>query len=679
MMRSLFAGVSGIRNHQVQMDVIGNNIANVNTVGYKSGRVTFAEALSLTLQGATRPTESLGSINPTQIGLGMRIGSIDSIYNQGSLQNTNVKTDLAINGDGFFILSDGEQNFYSRAGSFRFDSDGRLVNHMDGKRVQGKMADANGVIQSGAVLQDIVLPFGQKVAAKGTTMVDLIGNLNAAESPTATITASPQLLAIEQSGDDSDVAGLFARGNSNSKILGLKQGLTTITVDDGTTTMTYNYVATDAGATSGDFHSLDDLIAEINADYAGSFSATLNADGSITMTDLSGAAHDLTFTSDNTALATSFSGANGSVDSSGGLTTTTDQFSHVANSAELVSNLRNSSGESLGLSTNDVITYGAQVGEGQMSGTFTVQAGSTLDDLTSSIATTLGLTATNGVSVSTDGKIVIEGDPGADNAVTAITIREPQNGIFNSAMTFSESQEAMDVDYTTSITVYDGLGDPHVLTVRFEKSPVSNQWTWNASLAGDELIASGSSGQLTFNADGSLNTFSYDNGVTAFEFDPANGSELVRLDFNLGELGGFDGITQFASSSTTVLNSQNGYSSGDLTDVHIGNTGEITGVFSNGVNKVLGQILLAKFVNNNGLVRQGNNHYQTSASSGIPSIVAAGENIGSEIIPGTLEMSNVNMAQEFTDMILAQRGFQANARIITTSDEMLTELVNIKR
>ncbi|HFE52762.1 MAG TPA: flagellar hook-basal body complex protein, partial [Bacteroidetes bacterium] len=118
MMRSLFAGVSGLRNHQVRMDVIGNNIANVNTIGYKAQRVTFADALALTLRGAVMPTERIGGSNPMQVGLGMSVNTIDTILNQGSLQATGQQTDLAINGDGFFVLSDGQKYFYTRAGSF---------------------------------------------------------------------------------------------------------------------------------------------------------------------------------------------------------------------------------------------------------------------------------------------------------------------------------------------------------------------------------------------------------------------------------------------------------------------------------------------------------------------------------------------------------------------------------
>ena len=679
MMRSLFSGVSGMRNHQIRMDVIGNNIANINTIGYKASRVSFAEALAMTIRGATRPTDTLGGINPSQIGLGMTIGFIDSVFEQGSLETTNIKTDLAINGEGFFVLSDGQKNYFTRAGSFRFDSTGRLVSPVNGMAVQGKLADAEGKIDSATMVQDIVLPFGQRVPAKATTSVNLVGNLDAGQSPLGTILSSSVMLAVEEAGDNSDVNGLFARGDSNSTIRGLRPGLSTVTVSDGTTSKVYTYVAADSGSSNADFHSLDDLIAEINNDFAGSMQVHLDSNGAIVVEDLSGSAHDVSFVSDNPALHTALSAANGTIDSSAGLTTKTDQFSHVATASEELSKLRNAQGQSLGLSAGDTINIGANVGGENVTGTFSVTATSTLQDLADAIKSTFNIQREDAVVIDQNGSLRIHGDPGEDNAITGVAIRETANNNFNTVMTFNEVQKAKDVVHSTSITVYDALGEEHVLTMTFKKTNIKNQWEWEATLDGNETVSSGNKGIITFNSDGSLNTFTYDNGASAFEFDPGTGADLMKIQFEVGDLGGFNGITQFSSSSTTVANSQNGYSNGDLVNINIDQTGKITGIFSNGVNKTLAQIVLAKFTNPNGLYREGNNLWAVSANSGLPVYAIAGETIQSEIVPGTLEESNVNLAQEFTDMILAQRGFQANARVITTSDDLLNELVNIKR
>ncbi|HMS02721.1 MAG TPA: flagellar hook-basal body complex protein, partial [Gemmatimonadaceae bacterium] len=163
MLRSLFAGVSGLRNHQVRMDVIGNNISNVNTVAFKAGRVTFKEGFAQLLQGASRPPGDQGGINPIQIGLGMQIGSIDQIFNQGNIETTGLVTDLAIQGDSLFVVRKGNQSFYTRSGNFQVDALGQLVSPTNGFVVQGRMYE-NGILQDG--IQDIRLPFGQKVSAR---------------------------------------------------------------------------------------------------------------------------------------------------------------------------------------------------------------------------------------------------------------------------------------------------------------------------------------------------------------------------------------------------------------------------------------------------------------------------------------------------------------------------------
>jgi len=137
MMRALFSGVAGLKNHQTRMDVIGNNIANVNTYGFKTSRVTFQDMLSQTIAGAAKPEENRGGVNPKQIGLGMTIASIDKIFTQGSLQTTGNQTDLAIQGDGFFVVSDGDKKYYTRAGTFGLDKNGTLVNPGNGLKVQG--------------------------------------------------------------------------------------------------------------------------------------------------------------------------------------------------------------------------------------------------------------------------------------------------------------------------------------------------------------------------------------------------------------------------------------------------------------------------------------------------------------------------------------------------------------
>lgn len=180
MLRALNAGVSGLRNHQVSMDVIGNNIANVNTVGFKASRVTFEEGFSQLLQGASRPPGDSGNItggsNPMQIGLGMNVSSVDLLFTQGNLEATGINTDLAIQGSAFFVVSDGARQYFTRSGNFQLDADGRLVSSSNGLVVQGRVAE-DGVL--GDIIQDIRLPFGQRSAAQATRTVLMAGNLDA--------------------------------------------------------------------------------------------------------------------------------------------------------------------------------------------------------------------------------------------------------------------------------------------------------------------------------------------------------------------------------------------------------------------------------------------------------------------------------------------------------------------
>lgn len=440
MLRSLFAGVSGLRNHQVRMDVIGNNISNVNTVAFKSGRVTFKEGFAQMLQGGSRPPGDQGGINPIQVGLGMQIGSVDTIFSQGNLETTGLNTDVAIQGDSFFVARKGNQSFYTRSGNFQVDADGKLVAPTNGFIVQGRVA-VNGVFADG--ISDIVLPFGQKTAATATANVKLGGNVDASVT-------------------DFDIA---------------------------------------------------------DPDGAGPLTGGFNAD-------------------------------------------------------------------------------------------------------------------TRGVPVNAD--------------------------------SWTE----------TSITSYDSLGTKHDVKIYLYKTG-ANAWNWEVDQAG--LIAAGipaasitGSGSLTFNSDGTLNAAS----SNTVSFDPP-GADSMSINVDFGE--GVNGITQFASTSTAVLRDQDGYTSGTLQNFSIDRTGVITGSFTNGVNVSLGQIVLADFNNPAGLIRIGDNMYQESGNSGGAVLGFALEGSQSTLTSGALEMSNVDLAQEFTSMIVAQRGFQANGRVITTSDDLLQELVNLKR
>ena len=186
LLTSLFAGVSGLRNHQSMMDVIGNNISNVNTIGFKGSRVTFSDTFNQFVKAGTNSTETTGGTNSFQIGLGMKINSIDRNWNQGTFERTGIVTDLALQGNGMFVLKSDGQQFFSRAGAFEFDDSGKLVSPQNGAIVQGKVANKDGVIPPGNNLEDIVIDTNLKLPAVSTTAIKWGGNLKSNSELTRT-------------------------------------------------------------------------------------------------------------------------------------------------------------------------------------------------------------------------------------------------------------------------------------------------------------------------------------------------------------------------------------------------------------------------------------------------------------------------------------------------------------
>jgi len=543
MMRALFSGVSGLRNHQVQMDVIGNNIANVNTVGFKSSRVLFQELLSQTLRAAGGPGEGKGGTNPQQVGLGMSISSVDKIFTQGNLMSTQKKTDLAIQGDGFFILTDGEKQYYTRAGAFDFDLEGNLVNS-DGYMVQGYMADESGELSK--VLGNITIDFQQRLPARATTYISFVGNLNAEAEPT------------------------------------------------------------------------------------------------------------------------------------------------YASSTTLLTKLFDAHGNPMNLHVGDVIQFSGDAGGNPISGSYTVTEDSNLSDLAYALQNAIR-SATGGnetVMVRSDGSLQVTAD---SVDITNLQMQCAGKSEFNAYGVFdtpisagtqgTTAEGSRSADYTTFVTTYDSLGNAQVITLLFAKdteSGVSNTWNWQAIVPyQDASSVTGDSGTLTFNSDGSLA------GVTTtqitFDSDGSGGADEMKIDLDFGTINKFNGITQFAANFSATLKEQNGYPSGTLDDISIDDAGIITGIFTNGVNKTLAQIALADFANPEGLYKAGDNLYEQSLNSGMPQIGTPGTGTRGIISPSTLEMSNVDLAKSFTEIIVAQRGFQVNTRVITASDQILQELVNIKR
>ncbi|MCG8453738.1 MAG: flagellar hook protein FlgE [Spirochaetales bacterium] len=470
MMRSLYSGVSGLQNHQIRMDVIGNNISNVNTIGFKKGRVNFQDLISQNMSGASRPNDEVGGVNPKQVGLGMSVASIDTIHTQGSLQTTGVVSDLAIQGNGFYVMRSGDKELYSRAGAFGLDADGYLVNPANGMRLQGWapeiLADGTtGAIKSAADVTDLRVPVGSKDPARATSLVELACNLDK-RTPIIAPGASPADTSAGTWSLDKTVYDGFGEAH----------------------TLRMNFTKTPGINNSWD------VVVQVDPDRP--------AD------------------------------------------------------ADVPSNV------TLGF---DPATA---AGNGAGEGTFTM----TFDNL------------------------------GALATVTDAQGNLQDNGRIQIPITFDVENDAT----------------------------------------------------------GALST--------------------QALNIDVGEVGSYENsTTQFAETSSTKAFRQDGFTMGYLESYKIDQSGIITGVFSNGTERDLGQVALASFTNPGGLEKSGETTFSQSINSGEALLGPSGVAGKGKIISGTLEMSNVDLAEQFTDMIVTQRGFQSNSKTIQTSDSMLQELLSLKR
>jgi flagellar hook protein FlgE len=721
MLRSLYSGISGLRNHQVTMDVVSNNIANVNTVGFKSGRVTFEEAMAQLLKGSSRPPGNAGGTNPMQIGLGMNVGSVDTLMTQGNLQSTGQVTDLAIEGRGFFAYSNGEERLFSRNGALQFDSTGRMVSPTNGFGIQGLMADATGNYPPGTKVGDIRIPYGEKSPAHATSDVKFSSNLDSDSGGLGTISHTNRFLAAATGNPvnpaNSDLLTSLFDSNGNS--LGIKSGdIMTLSCYDGNagvlTPLTQTFAVT-ASSTYQDLSNALGSFLQTNITLGGAQIDTRinNVTGTLDV-DMTSATtakvNNLSITSNrpgSKAFVTNMFQWGSTTLSGGGLIPYSSHPARApAESTDLISNLFDAQGQVLNLEANDVISINGSIGGKpipQSSLPPFDPLTTTMSDLLQKIQASFNLpdrdgTPANNPSVEINpanngdqripvGAIVIRGQPELAFALGTISFGATNSNLnsisptpFIANMITTDIQQARDTGkHSTSITVYDESGDSHVLTTTFTHSGRASEWLWEITMSGEEKIISGSRGRITFGQDGSPSSFSFDDGTSTFRFNPMNGSNAVSVSMDIGKPGSFQGITQFRSPTTTAAREQNGYPMGKLSEISIDEFGEVHGVFTNGVNKAIARVLIAEFNNPAGLQKVGDSMFSTSNNSGEGVLLQAGVGTSSKVKPGSLEMSNVELANEFTSLITTQRGYQANARVITTSDQMLQELVQLVR
>jgi flagellar hook protein FlgE len=369
-----------------------------------------------------------------------------------------------------------------------------------------------------------------------------------------------------------------------------------------------------------------------------------------------------------------------------GGTASSSQMRAFADETDLLSEMYNSNGVSLGLDTFPTsLALGGAVGGDPLAPPATpITATSTLGDIAQELQYALNINS-NPVEVNDKGQIVVRGEVGTSTAIGDISVQE--DGVVNSALenafAFTQTQQASDQkDFSMATTVYDSLGGEHTIAFSFEKVPGQNEWVWQANTEGGETILNGGSGRMRFSDTGSISNFSFDDGSSALTFQPQrNGTEgaaNVTLDVDYGEIGALTGLTQFEGTGN-LQSIADGFGTGTLVDYSIDQAGIITGIFSNDTAQSIARIGMASFSNADGLTRDANNTYRRSGNSGQAIEMFAGDGNGVSLVPGALETSNVDLAKEFTNLVVAQRAFQANSRVITTADQVMQELVNLVR
>lgn len=568
MMRSLYSGVAGLKTHQIRMDVIGNNIANVNTTAYKSSSMTFSELMSQTTQKASGAdaTTGVGGTNAKQIGLGVKAGAINTaITTQGSAQSTGNPFDIMITGDNFFVVSNGSENFFTRDGSFYVDGAGNLAMTSTGYNVMGWGVDKT----TGNIKQDTV------------TALRIMSSANMTYPPEATTKANISGI-LDQ--NDKDVT------SANGKTVNLNffdaRG--------------YSYTAKFTFKQSG-------------GDKTNEYSLELNK-------------------------------------------------------------ILDSTGKEIDISG---ITFGEQNLEQTLSSKLSLNTDSyKWDDATKTLQTT----ATPPETVAELDKIFKNGALITDKD-KAEEVQKNLDAIAKAYGYEGSTDEFLKL-YTT--------GKAGQVTVQTMLENMSKNMT------GDDILPKDKNEELTMTGrkfDGAKVVFDKDSGKlqsinnsttnlsTTLNF-PATMGNFSNITIDLSECTNYDnkGTSTVGATSGDLDGLGTGRRLGDMIGVSIQKDGMIYASYDNGMTKLLGQIATAAFANASGLEKEGDNLYSATLNSGefdgIGVDITAG---GGYMSTGQLEMSNVDLSSEFTEMITTQRGFQANSRIITVSDTLLEELTNLKR
>ena len=675
MIRSMYSAVSGLKGHQTRMDVVGNNIANVNTTGFKASRVTFADMISQNLSGASSPTGTIGGVNPKQIGLGMSVAATDLLYTNGSVQQTGKNTDVAISrGDGLFIVSRGNEKFYTRNGAFSFDAEGNLTLPSTGLYVQGYMAN-NGVISiAGDNTTRIRIPAGKSMKAAITQTASYTKNLNA-----TTPGYEVANILVRYADGTSATTNTYNPQEKGKLVLTMDTGKK-IYLDSTAAAQTVGVAPTGALYTS--------KISNVSASTTGPVDLELSLDNA------------------NPSSPLKINGATAPINLTG-LKSGTYQYGDVFNISGTITGIVATSPTdvtlTLGADNNITGTAGVTVTvprpssftysindkySGQMKiskivanpGAVVATVDGNRAAVTAAVTVTSATQNYSHTGSAADGNIVSVTREStyeyAGHRVSSVVLNTKSGTSIDGLIGTNYAQnDTFYPSVATTIAVYDSLGAKHDVPVVFTKAS-NNKWTLSLGSGGDSFSI--------YEADGTTTTIAltktdlkfdtsgaYVSGSAGLSLSYENGAAPQQVAINLAA------ITQYSGTSTIAADSD-GNAAGTLSNVDIDSQGVITGTYTNGVRQKEAQIAMAQFNNPSGLTKLGGNLYQESNNTGTRTISGAAD-IGTELTTSALEMANVDLADQFSDMIITQRGFQSNSKMITVSDEMLETLINMKR
>ncbi|MBT0821437.1 flagellar hook protein FlgE [Campylobacter lari] len=792
MMRSLWAGVSGLQAHQYAMDVEGNNIANVNTFGFKYSRADFSTLMSQTSKIATAPDGNLGGKNPMQVGLGAGVNSTTRIHSQGNIQTTDKNTDMAINGDGFFIVSNdgGTTQYYTRAGDFKTDAVGNFVDN-NGYTVQGwNYNQETGQIDSSTSVGDIVIPPGMSMPARPSSSVKLTANLDSGNTLGMNASAKRPIYALDSTHGRRDDTGtavdendtghteFYTTSKSGAQVTekGVDMGVVFNAQGEGLNLrdgqgIWVSYADAKWQSTAFVNPDLPTTQADIQQNTNYTFWGYTKADGTQvpatlditingTRIQATGVGRDtfinainaktpetgvvasivdgrLTFTNDNSTGTTSktknINITVGNTNTAGEVVNSGGDVGNI-NAPAAGSNIIGGAQQPISVITAHEYIYssnnvdiGANPDPNQIN-TWPDMAGRRTFHTTEDLRELLQRDARWAVDYDGNGqreagdanvgvKVVVESDgrfkitnPAQENAkdmtfkVTGYSNEANKiatndkftamfsalDGNFNAGNNEKYSQDMYLSAHTASIEIFDSLGTRHELTVQFTKQSKTAdggaEWSIIISVpepaeinfSGDGAPGNIVVGNLRFGNDGSLQSYT----PNVLNFTGNNGSkpdQVIKLDF--GTTGGFDGLTSYDKDSATTKQETDGYTGGNLKPdaLRTDENGYIYGEFTNGKTLALAKVALATFPNNMGLEEMGNNLFKATANSGSPTIGHAGEGGRGGLKGSAIEMSNVDLSRALTELIVIQRGYQANSKTITTSDQLLNTLLQLKQ